>query len=407
MRSNPRLDRWARSLPANHPAAVVMGASVNGLSFVRSLSRRGVPTLLLDSERLLGTYTRFGRTELLPPIDEAPDAWLELLSFLGSRVPTPAVLFATSDAYCGLLADQEGALSRYYRFVTLSREGMERVLDKRAQYSLAAAIGIPIPRTWFPSSPEEAKRLAADLSYPAILKPYKAHVGRKKIARKKVVVAESAKVLADEYQRLAADGTEFMMQEVIPGEDTSLFGYLAFWDGEGRERAWLTKQKLRQSSAFGDGSLQMTVDAPEVASLSRRLLEALDYRGFVGVEFRLDPRDGAFRLMEINPRTVSGNQLAIQAGVDFPWLGYRYLTDPAGGAGDGSSFRRGVVYVNEEWDFRAYLALRKAGQLSFRDWFRSCLAADAKALWAWDDPGPLFALLGRFARAALRPREAA
>jgi D-aspartate ligase len=400
------LRRWAQGLSASRPAAVIMGGSVNGLSFVRSLSRRGIATLLLDSERLLGTYTRFGRTQLLPPVDQNQDAWLELLTSLGSQLPSPAVLFATSDSYCGLLAHQQGALSSYYRFLTLAPEGMERILDKRVQYGLAAANGISLPRTWFPGSAEEAKRLAAEVSYPAILKPYQAHVGRKKIGCRKVVVAQSAKALVDEYERLGVDGAEFMIQEIVPGDDTHLFGYLAFWDAEGRERAWLTKQKLRQSSAFGDGSLQVTVDAPEVAEQSRRLLRALDYRGFVGVEFRLDPRDGVYRLMEINPRTVSGNQLAIAAGVDFPWLGYRYLTDSAG-TEPAASFRRGVFYVNEEWDFRAYLGLRKSGQLSFPDWLRSLAGAEARALWAWDDPGPLLALLGRFARAALRLRSVA
>jgi D-aspartate ligase len=382
-----------------------MGASVNGLSFVRSLGRRGIPTLLLDSDRLLGTYTRLGRTELLPAIDEDREAWLELLSFVGSRLASPAALFATADSYCGFLADQQAVLSRYYRFLTLSPQGLERILDKRVQYSLAAANGIPIPRTWFPGSPEEAKRQAAELSYPAILKPYKAHVGRKKIASKKVVLAESAKVMREEYERLAVDGTEFMMQEIVPGEDTGLFGYLAFWDAEGRERAWVTKQKLRQSSAFGDGSLQATVDAPEIADLSRRLLRALDYRGFVGVEFRLDPRDGVYRLMEINPRTVSGNQLAITAGVDFPWLGYRYLTDPAWAGEIPPSFRRGVLYVNEEWDVKAFLSLRKSGRLSFAAWARSVVSARARAIWAWDDPRPLLVVLGRMVRSLFRVRK--
>jgi len=192
VKSDAHLDRWIRNLPAGKPAALVMGASVNGLSFVRSLSRRGIPTLLLDSERLLGTYTRFSRTEFLPAIDEDRAAWLEHLSSIGSRLPSPAALFATSDSYCGFLADEQQTLSRYYRFVTLGAGGMERILDKRAQYNLAAANGIPIPRTWFPVSPQEVKQRAAELSYPAILKPYKAHVGRKKIARKKVVVAQSA-----------------------------------------------------------------------------------------------------------------------------------------------------------------------------------------------------------------------
>ena len=79
-------------------------------------------------------------------------------------------------------------------------------------------------------------------------------------------------------------GIQTMVQQIIPGGDRALVGYLAFWDG-GREIAWLTKRKLRQNPpGFGDGSLQVSAELPEVAELSRRLLRALDYRGFVGVD---------------------------------------------------------------------------------------------------------------------------
>jgi predicted ATP-grasp superfamily ATP-dependent carboligase len=182
-----------------------------------------------------------------------------------------------------------------------------------------------------------------------------------------------------------------------------LFGYLAFWDAEGVERAWLTKQKLRQHPPnFGDGSLQITADVPEVAELSRRLLRAFCYRGLVGVEFKHDARDGSYRLMEINPRTVSGNQLAITAGIDFPAIAYEYLSGCRLGIDQAQTFRPGVKFVNEEWDLKAYLALRKTGRMSVGHWLRSLRGTQARAIGAWDDPFPVVVVLWRFLSAFCR-----
>jgi predicted ATP-grasp superfamily ATP-dependent carboligase len=192
-----------------------------------------------------------------------------------------------------------------------------------------------------------------------------------------------------------------MVQEIIPGGDDTLYGYLGMWDGEELRDAWLTKRKLRQNNPFGDGSLQVSIEAEDVADLSRRLLGRFNYRGFVGVEFRFDARDRTYRLMEINPRTVSGNQLAISAGIDFPWLGYRYLTKMEGGAVPSSRFVPGVKYVNEEWDLKAFLSRRQAGKLTFAEWVRSLRGVKAWAIGAADDPYPFLALLGRLLRAFL------
>jgi len=76
---------------------------------------------------------------------------------------------------------------------------------------------------------------------------------------------------------------------------------------------------LRQfPQGYGNGSIQETEDIPEVTELSRRLLSGLQYRGFAGVEFKFDRRDGSFQFIEINPRSSAMNELAVVAGVDFP-----------------------------------------------------------------------------------------
>ena len=41
------------------------------------------------------------------------------------------------------------------------------------------------------------------------------------------------------------------------------------------------------------------------------------------VEFKVDPRDGIPKLMEINPRFWGSLSLAVEAGVNFPFLLYR------------------------------------------------------------------------------------
>jgi predicted ATP-grasp superfamily ATP-dependent carboligase len=385
------------------PTAWVFGASVNGLSFVRSLGRRGIPSVLFDADRLVGAGTRFSRFVLLPPVEKAPATWLEVLVGAARRMDTPPVALVTSDAAGVFFTHHASELAPHIRFVLPAPDALAAIVNKRLQYARAAEADVPIPETHFPESLEEVEDLAWRMSYPRILKPCQSHVGRALIDDRKVLVLESPEHLIREYAALGESGSAFMVQEIIPGGDNALYGYLAFWDAQQREVAWLTKRKLRQSPPrFGDGSLQMVVEDPGIADLSRRLLKAFRYRGFVGVEFKQDPRDGRFKLMEINPRTVSGNQMTISAGVDFPYIGYRALTGDPIPAGEVGRAEPGTKYINEEWDLKAFVALRKEGALSFGQWVQSIRGCKARALWAWDDPAPALDAAGRIVAAGIR-----
>jgi D-aspartate ligase len=249
-----RLRAWLAADGNRGPLAVILGGAWNALSFARSLGRRGVPVLLLESKRFLGTYTRYGKLLLLPPADESPQTWVRLLEFVGSRLSSPGILFANGDVETLLLSRHQDVLGRYFRFLVPAPETVERILNKRLQYDIAQSAGVPVPRVYFPDSVEELRDLAPELPYPSLLKPYESHAAQKTLGRK-VVVAESQADLVSAYENLVARGLPVMVQEIIPGGDSSLFGYLALLDSEGRELAWLTKRKLRQNPPhFGDGS---------------------------------------------------------------------------------------------------------------------------------------------------------
>ena len=165
---------------------------------------------------------------------------------------------------------------------------MEAIIDKGSQYRRARAAGVPIPSTEFPETHDDIVRVAVCMTYPCVLKPHRSLPGRAVIEHKrKLLVVENPADLVSAFDRYATPDNPFLVQELVPGPDTSLFFYLGFWDEVGREHSWMTAEKLRQYPArIGDGSLVRSVHLSEVADLSRRLLRAFVYRGLVNIEFK-------------------------------------------------------------------------------------------------------------------------
>jgi predicted ATP-grasp superfamily ATP-dependent carboligase len=386
---------WAGRDHARRPA-VVLGVSVTALSYLRSLSRQGVPTLLLDGAESVGRRSRFGVTVCMPHVEEQPDVWLEALLSTADRLQRRPVLLPAYDQAVVLVASHAEQLASGYDFLLPPLPTVAGIVDKRRQYDLARSAGIPTPWTRFPESGDEAVALAAEVSYPCLLKPYVPADAAGHIAGKAVLVG-GAETLRREFDRLAAVGVRCMLQEVVPGGDDALYGYLSFWGRDGRELAWITKQKLRQYPArFGDGTYQRTVDVPRVAELSRRFLSALGYVGVGSTEFKYDARDDSYRLIELNPRAVSGNELAVAAGVDLPYISYRYLVD--GAVPDWEQLWN-VYWVHELLDLKTLLRECENRRRAVRTWMQGLRRADAFAVAARDDPGPL---LGTFAQRAFK-----
>jgi D-aspartate ligase len=391
--SRSRVEKWASQEWKNRPA-VVLGESVAGLSYVRSLHRRGVPTLLLTPRGWIDRPSRYGLTVDLPGIVQEPEAWLEVLVTTAERLARRPVLLVAFDHAVLFVGHHAAELGRLYDFLIPPLSTSAAIVDKHLQYELAAAAGIPIPRTVFPASSDEALALAAEIGYPCLVKPHVGSAGHMHLGGKAAAVDDPSALRAL-FDPLAADGIPCMVQEIVPGGDEALYGYLSFWGSDGNEVAWITKQKLRQEpTLYGDGSYQRTVDVPRVAELSRAFLTALDYRGVGSIEFKYDARDDSFRLMELNPRAESGNQLAVAAGVDLPYISYAYHVD---GALLAWEQLWDVHWIHELRDLKTLLRESPNPGAAAREWIRSIRRADTFALSAWDDPVPL---LSAFAQTA-------
>src|ERR1017187_2910065 len=116
---------------------------------------------------------------------------------------------------------------------------------------------------------------------------------------------------------------EILVQEIIPGDGSEQISYCAFYR-DGQAHGTLVARRARQHPReFGRAATYVeSIELPVIEELSERFLRAIDYYGLVEVEFKQDPRDGRFKLLDVNARTWGFHSIGTSAGVDFPYLLY-------------------------------------------------------------------------------------
>ncbi len=155
--------------------------SIIALTLTRALGREDVnvvrvhPNLLDDS--LASKYC--SAIEICPDMYESEDSLVQFLRGLSSRYAGKKVLIPASDDCSIFLAKHENELSEDFILLNPSALTMKSVKNKRLQYELANATGVPIPVTFFPEDFEEVAGLSETLSdFPYIIKPVEAQKWR-------------------------------------------------------------------------------------------------------------------------------------------------------------------------------------------------------------------------------------
>jgi predicted ATP-grasp superfamily ATP-dependent carboligase len=124
--------------------------------------------------------------------------------------------------------------------------------------------------------------------------------------------------------------------------------------------------------------------------MSIRLLREIDYYGLVEVEYKLDPRDGRFKLLDLNARAWGYHSVGYAAGVDFPYLVY---ADQLGETLPAFRGIAGMHWVRLLTDAPTALMELRAGTLSWRAYLASLGRARVEAVFSFKDPVPWLAEL--------------
>jgi predicted ATP-grasp superfamily ATP-dependent carboligase len=114
-------------------------------------------------------------------------------------------------------------------------------------------------------------------------------------------------------------------------------------------------------------------------------LRKIDYYGLVEVEYKLDPRDAQYKLLDVNARTWGYHSLGAKAGVDFS---YMLFADQIGMPVTESRGKPGVGWVRMTTDVAASFCALLAGDLDVSSYLRSLKACRVEAVFSYEDPLP-------------------
>lgn len=367
--------------------AVVVGGDYQGLGIVRSLGRQGIPVCVVDDERSIAGFSHYSTHFVRVPDLRDEQAAVHSLLDLGERLGLQGwVLYPTRDELVAAFSRFRSDLGKVFRVPTPEWESVQWAWDKRNTYRLAEELRIPTPRTYYVERVEQLAELD-DVAPPFAVKPaIKEHFIY--ATRAKAWCANShaeLRAMFHKASQLVGPG-EVMVQEVIPGGGSQQFSYCAFFrDGEAVGK--MVAQRLRQHPLlFGRASTYVeTVDVPVLEELSERFLRAINYYGLVELEYKLDPRDSQYKLLDVNARTWGYHSLGEQAGVDFSYLLY---ADQLGLPISPCRGSPGFGWVRMTTDIPAAFMELMTGSLNFRNYVQSLKKCDVEAVFSREDPLP-------------------
>jgi hypothetical protein len=189
---------------------------------------------------------------------------------------------------------------------------------------------------------------------------------------------------------------EILLQEFIPGPPTAHHFLDGFMDRHGRIRAVFARRRVRaQYGELSNSSCLVSIDIEpmrDAAENLERFLRDIGYRGMFSAEFKLDPRDGRFKFIEVNTRVWGDMGLALRCGVDVVQMAYKdALGEDVQPVLD---YKVGQYWINLHRDRVVARDLIRDRQLTWGAFGRSWMRASFDLL-SLSDPGPALWDLGQ------------
>jgi predicted ATP-grasp superfamily ATP-dependent carboligase len=376
-----------------HPAVVVALDCITGLQTARILAARGVPVIGLAADR-----RHFcARTRAVQRVVEGPtsgDGLIAALERLGPELGDsagsgPAVLVPCSDAAVLAISAGRERLAPWYRIVLPAHDTVELLMDKIRFTEHAQANDLAIPPSRILRDRSDAVAAAAELAYPAVVKPGLKTARWQAATKAKVFRVEDAAELLATYDRCSAWADVLIAQEWIAGGETDLYSANVYFDRASEPQVTFIARKIRQWPVeTGTSCLGEEVRNDAVLAESVRLFESVAYQGLGYLEMKRDPRSGRHFIIEPNiGRPTGRSAIAERGGVELVMTAYRdALGEPL--PADRTQRYRAVKWIYWRHDLQASLVAARRGELSLRGWWRSVLGPKVEAVGSWRDPMP-------------------
>jgi len=363
--------------------------SISVLTAIRSIGRKGISIIASDAyKNSISFYSKYCSQIFLYPFPQKEKMFINSLYQMVKKANSE-VLFPGHDDTVQLITQHKEIFEEITKVPVPDIEVGIKAFDKYQTMLSAEEIGIPTPKTYYAENEKQLKKLSKDFVYPLVLKP---NMQSKGYGAYGVTYVHSFDELTQAFSNINKEFENCLIQEYIPGDSKQMCMVNALFDKNSRPISVFTAKKYRTHPMMGGSTTfgESTWD-PKLAELGLKLLKAWNWYGVAEIEFKIDPRDGEPKLMEVNPRFWTYIALPIACGVDFPYLLYKVALEE--NVAPVKKYKVGVKFVNPTTDPLVMLkifAKSKNKMVTFGDLLLSYKGKKIYSLFSFDDPVPFF-----------------
>jgi predicted ATP-grasp superfamily ATP-dependent carboligase len=196
--------------------------------------------------------------------------------------------------------------------------------NKARSYEFAKDAGVPVPLRLTYDQPEAVARLLREAGMErTVIKLLTGNSSKGVHYAQTVDEAQSLVLRLIAEYKLPPDRFP-QIEEFVSGEGWG--SSVLYW--QGLKVAGFTHRRLREKLATGGTStLRESSPHPQLEAAAERIFSRLGWHGHAMAEFKVCPQTGKFWFIEVNPRLWGSLPLAVNAGVEFPYLAWLCATD--------------------------------------------------------------------------------
>src|SRR2546428_465207 len=291
---------------------------------VRSLGRRGLGVAAAETHDHAPAFaSRWCQRGFVFPAKEGTDAYQGILEHWLERTGARVVI-ASNDATIALLRRHRARLEPRVCVALAPEPAMAIAISKEQTLGVARRLGLRVPREVVVRDPGDVTAALNDIGPPGVIKPseswlWNGQEGARLSAQLAVTPAEARHAV----EAVTRFGEAALVQQLLTGRREAVSFLYANREVYARFAQWA---KRTSPPLGGNSVLRQSIAIPnDIGCQAESLVREINLEGYSEVEFRRDAA-GVPYLMEINPRLSASLEVAVRAGVDFPYLFYQWAT---------------------------------------------------------------------------------
>jgi protein-tyrosine-phosphatase/predicted ATP-grasp superfamily ATP-dependent carboligase len=290
------------------------------LSTVRSLGRKGIEVHVAPFDfRAPALASRYIKgIHFLPYYLDGGREWLDAIRALLDAQGFSLVIPCDERGLLPLCLHR-GELEAFCPLAIPSPKSLEIFFDKVKTRELAESVGVPVAPGRMLARSDTVDSIVADIGLPAVIKEPMSYALPELYVRTSTRIVGERGALGDWLARHDHAGP-ILLEQMFPG-----FGLgVSVLCDRGTVLQAFEHHRAHEMNGSSYYRKSAPLDPVRLDAVER-MVKASDYTGLAMFEFKVDPADGSWILIEVNARPWGSLPLPVSIGIDFPYRLYQLL----------------------------------------------------------------------------------